>query len=49
MSVHGHLRPNEPPIIFPEIPSSCLAPPPPKARKTQKALPSIRNIQADQL
>ena len=48
-SVHGHLRPTEPPTIFPEIPSSCLVPPPLKARKAQKALPFIYNIQADQL
>ena len=45
----GKLRPSEPPCLFPNIPSSCLSPPPPKARKTTLASASKRNVLPDEL
>ena len=43
------LQPSEPPCLFPNIPSSCLSPPPPKARKTTLASASKRNVLPDEL
>ena len=45
----GKLRPSAPPCLFPNIPSSCLSPPQPKARKTTLASASKRNVLPDEL
>ena len=45
----GKLRPSEPLSLFSNIPSSCLSPLPPKARKTTLASDSKRNMLPDEL